>query len=218
MQPWKRKKNHLEVYVIFVDELFFVQIHDNPFQILSLGYMLFPVQYCHVCELDLTFLSSSFAAVGNEIGAFSGFFCIKSVICWPPSGSYSDNMIFVLMFLECPKLLIESYWYHFAFYSILYLYPSLGHYYSCSQVLVLHFCWQLPNLFFSIYWPSAGSPFAVWFSLTFRFGMDVIKLSQVECRQEWNVARRVVSVLLSIYISYLPLTLIGACKVLHALL
>lgn len=94
---------------------------------------------------------------------FFWFFCIKSVICWPPSGSYSDNMIFVLMFLECPKLLIESYWYHFTFYSILYLYPSLGHYYSCSQVLVLHFCWQLPNLFFSIYWPSAGSPFAMWF-------------------------------------------------------
>lgn len=126
---------------------------------------------------------------------FFWFFCIKSVICWPPSGSYSDNMIFVLMFLECPKLLIESYWYHFTFYSILYLYPSLGHYYSCSQVLVLHFCWQLPNLFFSIYWPSAGSPFAVWFSLTFRFGMDVIKLSQVECRQEWIVARRALSVL-----------------------
>lgn len=54
--------------------------------------------------------------------------------------------------------------------------------------------------------------------LTFRFGMDVIKLSQVECRQEWIVARRAVSVLLSIYISYLPMTLIGACKVLHALL
>lgn len=99
-------------------------------------------------------------------------------------------MIFVLMFLECPKLLIESYWYHFTFYSILYLYPSLGHYYSCSQVLVLHFCWQLPNLFFSIYWPSAGSPFAVWFSLTFRFGMDVIKLSSSWMQTRMNCSSR----------------------------
>ena len=75
MQPWKeKKKKHLEVYVIFVDEFCFVQIYDNPFQILSLGYVLFPVQYCHVCELDLIFLSSSFAAVGNEISAFSDFF------------------------------------------------------------------------------------------------------------------------------------------------
>lgn len=122
-----------------------------------------------MCELDLVFLSSSFAAVGNEIGAISDlfffFFCMKSVICWPSSGSYSDNVIFVLMFLACPKLPIESYWYHFAFYSIPYLYPSLGHYYSCSRVLVLHFCWQLPNLFFGTYWPSAGSPFAAWLSL-----------------------------------------------------
>lgn len=62
------------MYVIFVDEFFFVQIYDNPFQILSLGYILFPVQYFHICELDLIFLSSSFAAVGNEIGAFSDFF------------------------------------------------------------------------------------------------------------------------------------------------
>lgn len=93
------------------------------------------------------------------------FFFIKSIIHWPSPGSFSDNTILVLMLLECPKLLIESYWHHFAFYSILYLYPSLGHYYSCSQALVLHFCWQFPNLFFSTYWPSAHSPFAAWLSL-----------------------------------------------------
>ena len=57
--------------------------------------------------------------------------------------------------------------------------------------------------------------------MTFWFGIDVIRLSQVECRPQWIVAWRalsLLSILLSIYVSYLPLPLMDACKVLLALL
>lgn len=40
----------------------------------------------------------------------------------------------------------RSYWYYFAFYSLLYLHPSLGHSYSCSQILVLPICSQISSL------------------------------------------------------------------------
>lgn len=140
---------------------------DNPFQILSLGYVRFPVQYTMSVNCTLYFLLLHLLLQAMRLVCFLNFY-INSVIYWPSSGFFffffSDNMIFVLTFLECPKLLIEPHWY-FAFCSVQYLYASLGHYYSCSQVLVLHFCWQVPNLFFSTYRPSAGSPFAAWLSL-----------------------------------------------------
>lgn len=45
--------------------------------------------------------------------------------------------------------------------------PSLGHYFWCSQVSVLHFCWQLPNLFFYQYpltlsWLSLCCAWLAW--------------------------------------------------------
>lgn len=77
-------------------------------------------------------------------------FFIKPVICWPSSGSYPDTLISVLLFPECPKLLIAIEISLCLLFSPVFI-PSLGHYCWCSQVLVSHFCWQLPNLFFYLY-------------------------------------------------------------------
>lgn len=174
-----------------------------------------------MCELDLIFLSSSFAAVGNEIGAISDYFFFLYEIC---------NMLAFFRFLFwqydiCPYVSSVS---------------QIAH-----RVILVSFCFLFYSVFISFFrallfmltgfsvtflltTPKSIFQYLLtqcWLSLccvvvfmTFLFGMDVIKLSRVGCRQEQIVARRAVSVLLSIYISYLPLTLMDACKVLLALL
>lgn len=82
---------------------------DNPFQILSLGYVRFPVQYTMSVNCTLYFLLLHLLLQAMRLVCFLNFY-INSVIYWPSSGFFfffSDNMIFVLTFLECPKLLIE---------------------------------------------------------------------------------------------------------------
>lgn len=150
----KREKNISKcVCVIFVDEFYFVQMYNKSSQILSVGpTSILPRLWIAPCG----FFFQSIHCCGHWDWCISWFlfllflYIIKSVICWPSSSSYPDNLLLVLLFPECPKSLIATEISLCLLLSPVFI-PSLGHCCWCSQVLVSHFCWQLPNLFFYLY-------------------------------------------------------------------
>lgn len=152
---------------------------DNPFQILSLGYVRFPVQYTMSVNCTLYFLLLHLLLQAMRLVCFLNFY-INSVIYWPSSGFV---FFFFWQYDICPYISRVSQIAHRATLIFCFLFCSVSICFFRALLFMLTgfsvtFLLTSPKSIFQ-YLPTQ-----CWLSLccvtvfmTFQFGIDVIELS-----------------------------------------